>query len=52
MYRTIILPTFDYNDILYELMIEKLKCKLQTLQNRALRIVFNDTILTTHEMLT
>ena len=40
IYKATILPLLDYNDIVYSLLNENLKKKLQSIQNRALRTVF------------
>ena len=50
IYKTTILPIMDYNDIIYELLIEYSQTKLQRLQNRALRTVFWGKNLSTKEM--
>ena len=40
IYKTMILPTVEYGDILYDGSNQKLLANLQTLQNRGLRIVY------------
>ena len=40
IYKATILPLLDYNDIVYSLLNENLKKKLQTIQNRALRTIY------------
>ena len=50
LYKATILPVFDYNDIIYNLLNKQQLTKLQRLQNRALRLVFKDRVLTVDEM--
>ena len=50
IYKTTILPIIEYNDIIYELLVENSQAKLQRLQNRALRTVFWGEKLSTNEM--
>ena len=45
IYKSMILPYYDYGDILYQHSNSKLINKLQTLQNRALRICFGNRVL-------
>ena len=44
IYKTMILPIFEYGDIAYDLADRKSLDKLQTLQNRALRICVNSDV--------
>ena len=48
--KTTIQPIFDYNDFFYNLLNQEKQDKLQSLQNRFLRIVFNQGNLSTEEM--
>ncbi len=50
LYKATILPILDYNDSIYYLLTKQNQNKLQTLQNRALRIVFRHEILSTNDM--
>ena len=50
IYKATILPIIDYNDIIYELMTNQQKTKLQRIQNRALRIVFQGKKMSVEEM--
>jgi len=50
IYKTTILPILDYNDIYYNLLTVQNQNKLQTLQNRALRTVFNHEIWKTDKL--
>ena len=45
IYKSMVLPYFDYGDVLYLKSNTKLLNKLQTLQNRALRICFGNRVL-------
>lgn len=50
IYNTMIIPIFDYNDLIYEFLTEKLKKKLQSTQNRALRIVYHTEHFSTKQL--
>ena len=50
IYKTTILPIFDYNDIIYYLLNKQQLTKLQRMQNRALRLVFMGRVLSVEEM--
>ena len=50
LYKATILPIFDYNDIIYNLLNQQQLTKVQRLQNRALRLVFMDRKLSVQEM--
>ena len=50
IYKAMILPIFDYNDIIYNLLTQQQQTKLQRVQNRALRIVFRGKILSVNDM--
>ena len=50
LYKTTIQPFFDYNDFFYNLLNQEKEGKLQSIQNRFLRIVFNQGNLSTEEM--
>ena len=50
LYKSTILPIIDYNDIIYGLLTKHQETKLQRTQNRALRTVFKDKILSIVEM--
>ena len=50
IYKATIMPIFDYNDIIYNLLNKQQLTKLQRLQNRALRLVFKGKILSIAEM--
>ena len=52
IYKATILPIFDYNDIIYELLNGQQLAKIQRIQNKALRTVFlnkNMTVLEMHD---
>ena len=38
IYKTMILPILEYGDVLYDGCIQRITSKIQTLQNRCLRI--------------
>ena len=42
IYKSMVIPYFDYGDILYNCSSEKLFTKLQKLQNRGLKICFGN----------
>ena len=50
LFKTTLLPIFDYNDIYYELLTQQQQTKLQRIQNRALRTVFKGKTLTVGQM--
>ena len=50
IYKVMILPILDYNDIIYGLLSKQQTTKLQRIQNRALRTVFMGKKLGTQEM--
>ena len=50
IYKATIVPIFDYNDLIYNLLNQQQLTKLQRLQNRALRLVFKGRILSVAEM--
>ena len=50
IYKATVMPIFDYNDIIYNLLTQQQLTKLQRIQNRALRIVFKGRILSVAEM--
>ena len=50
LYKALILPIIDYNDIIYDLLNKEQEIKLQRIQNRALRTVFKGKHLSTQEM--
>lgn len=50
LYKALILPIFDYNDIIYCLLTKQQQAKLQRTQNRALRTIFRGKNLSTKEM--
>ena len=50
LYKALILPLLDYNDIIYNLLTRQQQDKLQKTQNRALRVVFRDKILSVKEL--
>ena len=50
LYKTTIQPIFVYNDFFYNMLNQEKQDKLQTMQNRFLRIVLNQGNLTTEEM--
>ena len=50
LYKTTILPIIDYNDIIYGLLTQQQETKLQRVQNRALRTVFQGKTLSVVEM--
>ena len=50
LYKTTIQPIFDYNDFFYNMLSQEKRDKLQTLQNRFLRIVYYGMDMTTDEM--
>ena len=50
LYKATILPIFDYNDIIYNLLNKQQLAKLQRLQNRALRLVFCSRTLSVSDM--
>ena len=50
LYKSLILPIIDYNDIIYSLLTKHQLEKLQRMQNRALRTVFRGKILTVDQM--
>ena len=44
IYNTTILPLFDYADIVYEQNLQTVNNKLQVLQNKSLRLIYNTPI--------
>ena len=44
IYKTTILPLFDYADIVYEQNLQTVNNKLQVLQNKSLRLIYNTPI--------
>ena len=50
LYKATILPIFDYNDLIYNLLTSQQLTKLQRLQNRALRLVFHNKKFSVAEM--
>ena len=50
IFKATIMPIFDYNDIIYNLLNKQQLVKLQRLQNRALRLIFKGKILSVAEM--
>ena len=50
LYKALILPIIDYNDIIYTLLTKQQLVKLQRTQNRALRTVFRGKTLSVDEM--
>ena len=51
LYKSTVQPIFDYNDFYYTLLLNQEKQdKLESMQNRFLRIVFNQENLSTDEM--
>ena len=50
LYKALILPLLDYNDIIYGLLTKQQCDKMQKKTNRALRVVFRDTILSVKEL--
>ena len=50
LYKTTILPIIDYSDIIYGLLTQQQETKLQRIQNRALRTVYKNKLLTTKVM--
>ena len=50
LFKTTIQPIFDYNDFFYNILTQEKQDKLQTVQNRFLRIVFNQGNMSTDEM--
>ena len=44
IYKTTILPLFDYADIAYEQNLQTVNNKLQVLQNKSLRLIYNTPI--------
>ena len=50
IYKSTILPIFDYNDIIYYLLSKQQLTKLQGMQNRAVRLVFMGRMLSVVDM--
>ena len=50
LYKATILPVLDYNDIVYYLLNKQQLAKLQKLQNRALRLVYNGRVMSVADM--
>ena len=50
LYKSTIQPLFDYNDFFYNMLDQGKQNKLQSIQNRFLRIVYRNMNMTTEEM--
>ena len=46
----VLLPIFDYNDFFYYMLNQEKQDKLQTMQNRILRIVYRNKEMSTNDM--
>ena len=50
LFKTTIQPIFDYNDFFYNMLNNEKQEKLQTMQNRFLRLVYNNVNMSTNDM--